>query len=285
MTVPVGVSMFVTDRSIGVGELAIAAEDRAFDVLWLPEHTHVPIESRAYGSSDEPLDPTYARAIDPFVGLATAAALTKRLRIGTKVCQLAQRDPIVTAKAAATLDVVSGGRFIFGVGYSWNRPELANHGVAYEQRRSLVRERLFAMRRLWQDDIASFDGEHVRLTASWSWPKPVQRPGLPVLLAGHPGPRLFRDIVDLADGWLPMGLLHAGDAAVTKLRRDMSDAGRNPNALEIVAGVSPATVDQVGRLTELGATSVVVNLPTDTRDETLRTLDALAAILRPTGAG
>src|SRR5680860_714763 len=169
--------MFATDRAMAIDALALACEERGFFSLYVPEHTHIPASrSTAAPTGGAQLGDEYSRTLDPFVALTTAAAATTRLRVGTGIALVAQRDPIVTAKEVATLDWLSGGRFTFGIGFGWNREEMADHGVEYSQRRAIVREKVLAMRRLWEDDEASFTGEHVQLSPSWAWPKPGQRP-------------------------------------------------------------------------------------------------------------
>ena len=190
----VGVTSMLTDLTMSPSELAVAVEERGFESLWLPEHSHIPTsrESPWPGSkpgSDEPLPYHYPRYVDLFVSLSMAAAVTSRIRLGSSVCLVAQHDPIQLAKQVATLDHLSGGRVILGIGYGWNREEAANHGmVEWGARREIVREKVAAMRRLWSDEVASFDGDHVHVAPSWMWPKPVQRGGPPVILGGGWGP-------------------------------------------------------------------------------------------------
>lgn len=208
-----GVTMFPTDRSIGIVELAHAVEERGFHSLWVPEHTHIPT-SRVTPppTGDEVLPEWYLRCLDPFVALSAAAAATQHLRLGTGICLVAQRDPIVTAKAVASLDLISGGRFSFGIGFGWNVDEMEDHGVPYKERRAIAREHVLAMQQLWANDEASFAGEQVQFSTSWSWPKPVQRPWPPVLLGGAAGPKLFAHIAEYGDGWIPIGGAGVGRA-------------------------------------------------------------------------
>src|SRR5438552_4243074 len=178
-----------------VASLARAVEERGLHSLYLPEHTHIPVSRRTPPpTGDAELAERYKRTPDPLVALAVAAAVTERIRLGTGICVIAQREPIVTAKAIATLDLVSNGRFVLGLGFNWNEDEVENHGVEMKRRRAVAREHVLAMQRLWADDVAGFEGEFVRFTPSWSWPKPVQKPWPPVLVGGAPGPRLFAHI-------------------------------------------------------------------------------------------
>lgn len=201
-----GITMFSTDLSMEVPALAVAAEERGFDSLYLPEHTHIPVSRRTPPpTGDAELAEEYKRTLDPFVALAGAATVTTTIRLGTGVALPAQREPIVTAKAVATLDQLSGGRFALGVGFGWNEDELADHGVAMADRRAVCREHVLAMQALWADDVAGFEGEHLRISPSWSWPKPVQRPGVPVLVGGGAGPKLFAHVAEYGTGWIPIG--------------------------------------------------------------------------------
>ena len=274
-----GVTIFPTDRSISIVDLARAAEDRGFDSLWVPEHTHIPVSRRTPPPTGAPILPEeYRRCLDPLVALTAAAVVTQRLRVGTGVCLVAQREPIVTAKAVATLDLISGGRFTFGVGFGWNEDELEHHGVAYRQRRDVAREHVLAMQRLWEDDQAAFEGKHVTFGPSWSWPKPVQRPRPPILLGGAAGPKLFAHIVEYGDGWIPIG--GAGlTASIPELQQAMSGAGRDPSSLQIVAFGSRPDPGKLEHFAGIGVTEVVFGLPSAPGDDVLRVLDRHAAAI------
>ena len=278
-----GVTMFATDVAIGVVELARAVEERGLDSLWLPEHTHIPITRKTPHPSGEELADKYKRSLDPLVALAAASTATTTLRLGTGVLLAAQRDPIVTAKAVASLDHVSGGRVAVGVGFGWNEDEMADHGVDYRTRRAVAREHVLAMQALWHDDEAEFAGEYVRFPQCWSWPKPAQRdqegrPHVPVLVGGAAGPKLFAHAVEYADGWMPIG--GAGlTEALPILRGALADAGRDPDHFEVVPF---ATIPEPGKLDhyqDLGATEVVFDLPSAPRDEVLPVLDRFAALV------
>ena len=270
--------MFVTDRAMDVTELAPALEERGLSSLFLPEHTHIPASRATPYPMGGDLPEQYWRTLDPFVALTAAASVTERLRLGTGICLVAQRDPIVTAKEVASVDLVSGGRFVFGIGFGWNREEMADHGVVYEQRRAIGREKVLAMQALWRDDEASFSGEHVHVSPSWSWPKPVQRPRPPVLVGGAAGPTLFAHIVEYADGWIPIG----GRGLTTTLpdlRRVAEEAGRDPAELRVVP---MAVVPDPGKLehyASLGIEEVVLQLPSAPRDRVLPVLDAYAELV------
>jgi probable F420-dependent oxidoreductase len=275
----IGVTLFTTDRSIGPVALAQAVEARGFHSLYVPEHTHIPVSRRTPPpTGDAVLPDEYKRTLDPFVALAAAAATTTRLRLGTGICLVAERDPIVTAKEVATLDVISGGRFVFGIGYGWNREEMAQHGVDFRDRRAVTRERMLLMERLWADDEAAFDGEHARLEPSWAWPKPVQRPRPPVLIGGAAGPTLFAHVAEYADGWMPIG--GAGVSNDLPVLQDrVAAAGRDPKALLVVLlGVLPDE-GKLAYYASRGITEVALRLPSAPHDEVLRALDRMAPLV------
>ena len=278
-----GVTMFVTDLSIDVVDLARAVEARGLDSLWLPEHTHIPTSRTTTHPSGGELPEKYKRSIDPLVGLAAAAVATSGLRLGTGILLPAQRDPIVTAKAVATLDHVSGGRLSLGVGFGWNQDEIADHGVAFRQRRAVAREHVLAMRELWGDDVASFSGEHVEVAPSWSWPKPVQRgadgrPAVPVLMGGMAGPKLLAHAVDYADGWMPVGGAGLSEA-LPELRVALEEAGRDPATFAVVPTAVLPEPGKLDHYAELGVTETVFDLPSAPRDEVLPVLDRYAALV------
>jgi probable F420-dependent oxidoreductase len=276
-----GVTVFPTDLSMNVIELARACEDRDLDSLWLPEHTHIPTSRRTPWPVDPtgqtPIDEKYKRSLDPLVALAAVAASTDRLRLGTGILLAAQRDPIVTAKAVASVDHLSAGRVALGMGFGWNEDEMAHHGVDYKRRRELGREHLLAMRRLWEDDEAEFHGTYVDFSASWSWPKPVQHP-LPVLLGGAAGPKLFAHIAEYAQGWIPIGGGGLRDA-LPHLRDAVADAGRDPALLEVAP---MAVIPEPGKLDHyeaLGCTEVVFDLPSAPAAKVLPILDRFAELV------
>lgn len=283
-----GITMFATDVSMDVVELAREAEARGLDSLWLPEHTHIPVERRTPPPTGEAeLAPEYKRCVDPLVALAAVASVTTTLRLGTGILLAAQREPIVTAKAVATLDQLSGGRMALGVGFGWNEDELADHGVAMADRRAVAREHLLAMQALWADDEASFAGEHVQLPPSWSWPKPVQRGEdgrtcVPVLHGGAAGPKLFAHIAEYGDGWIPIGGAGLTDA-LPQLRAVVADAGRDPDTLEIVPFGSLPSPGKLDHFERIGVTECVFRLPSAPRDVVLPILDEQAALVASRG--
>jgi len=254
-------------------ELARAAEERGFVSLYVPEHTHIPVSRRTPPpSGDAVLPDYYKRAFDPFVAMAMAAAATERLRVGTGICLVAQRDPIVTAKAVASLDHLSGGRFVFGVGFGWNADEIEDHGVEMSSRRDVAREHVLAMQRLWADDVAGFEGERVHLSPSWSWPKPTQKPWPPVLLGGAAGPTLFAHVAEYADGWMPIGGAGVSEA-LPQLHRATEAAGRDPATVRVIPF---GTIPDPGKLeyyASIGIDEVVLRVPAGDRDAVVPVLD------------
>ena len=278
-----GITMFPTDRSIGIVELAREAEARGFDSLWVPEHTHIPASRETPWPGGGDLPEQYWRCLDPVVAMTAAAMVTERLRVGTGIMLAAQREPIANAKAIATLDHVTGGRVSLGIGYGWNREEMAHHGVAYGERRDVTREHVLAMQALWRDDEAEFHGTYVDFAPSRSWPKPVQRdvegrPGVPVLVGGGAGPKLFAQVVEYADGWIPIG--GAGIAtALPQLRERWAEAGRDPAALQVVPFGTIPTVGKLDHYEALGITEAVALVPSEGRDKVLSWLDHVVEVI------
>jgi probable F420-dependent oxidoreductase len=279
MALPIGITMFATDVSIGPAELAREAEARGFESLFVPEHTHIPTSRRTPYPAGEPLPDEYRRTFDPFVALTAAAAATERIKVGTGICLVAQHHPINAAKATASIDVVSNGRFVFGVGFGWNHDEMEDHGVEPKRRRAQCREHVLAIKSLWQDDEASFDGEFVHLPPSWSWPKPIQRPHPPILVGGAAGPTLFQHIVEYADGWVPMGGRGLGEN-IPKLRGLAEDAGRDPASIRVTVAIdAPPDPARIERYSDLGVERLVLWLPSAAADVVLPILDRYAALM------
>ncbi|HMF82250.1 MAG TPA: LLM class F420-dependent oxidoreductase [Acidimicrobiia bacterium] len=274
-----GVTMFSTDLGMRPDDLALAAEERGFTSLYVPEHTHIPTSRRTPPpTGDAELPDHYKRAFDPFVGLTMAAAVTDRLRVGTGICLVAQRDPIVTAKSVASLDHLSGGRFVFGIGFGWNADEIENHGVETRRRRDIAREHVLAMQRLWDDDEASFDGEFVRLPPSWSWPKPVQKPWPPILVGGAAGPTLFAHIAEYANGWIPIGGSGIREAWPDLLRA-MEHAGRDPADVRVVPFGSIPEPGKLEYYESFGIDEVVLRVPLGDAGVVLPVLDDYAKLV------
>jgi len=258
-----GVQIFPTDETIPPDELARAVEGLGFESLWFAEHTHIPVGRRTPWPAGGPLPRFYSRTYDPFVALTAAAAATSTLRLGTGVCLVNQHHPINLAKQSASVDRLSAGRLLMGIGVGWNEDEMEHHGVDPRQRRAQTRERMLAVRRLWTEEEASFDGEFVRFSPSICHPKPTQRPGPPVLMGGAGGPVTFRHIAEYCDGWMP---LHGrGDpmSKVADLRRAVRDAGRDPDEVGISIYGCPQDEDVIDGYRSLGIERVIFWLPSD----------------------
>jgi probable F420-dependent oxidoreductase len=268
-----GVCMFATDYAIDVPELAREAEARGFESLWVPEHTHIPVSRRTPFPGSGPLPKEYSHTHDPFVALTAAAAVTSRLKVGTGICLVIERDPIVTAKCVASLDLLSGGRFLFGIGAGWNAEEMENHGTAFKTRFALMREQVLAMKEIWTRDEAAFHGEFVRFDPIWSWPKPAQKPHPPVLLGGESGHTLQR-VVDFCEGWFPRA--RAADAilpGLADLRARAEKAGRDPKTISTSVFGAPGDRALLDRWAAAGIERAILRLPAAERSTVLPLLD------------
>jgi len=279
LTIKIGICYFSTDYGIDIGELARAAEDRGFESLLVPEHTHIPVSRRTPYPAGGELPRAYAHTHDPFVALSFAAAATRKILLGTGVCLIPQRDPIVTAKCVASLDRLSNGRFIFGIGAGWNVDEMENHGARAETRFKLMRERVLAMQALWTEDEAAFHGEMVSFDPVWMYPKPQQRPHPPILLGGA-GEHTLERVVEFCQGWLPIARSGFDPMkAVAALRRAASQAGRDYSTLSISAFAVPAEEAAVAQCRAAGIDRAVLMVPDVSRDEILKGLDRAARLL------
>jgi probable F420-dependent oxidoreductase len=275
-----GLCMFATEYAIGIDELARAAEERGFESLWVPEHTHIPKSRKTPFPAGEPLPKEYSHTLDPFVSLMAAAAATKKLRVGTGICLVIERDPIVTAKEVASLDLLSGGRFELGIGAGWNQDEMENHGTIYKARYPILREKVLAMKEIWTKDEAQFHGEFVNFDPIWAYPKPVQKPHPPVLIGGESGHTLQR-VVDFCDGWFPRGrspeiIL----PALKELKTRAAKAGRDMKTITVsVFGAKPeaGVLDQYAAA---GVTRAILRLPSEGRHTILPMLDQFAKLIR-----
>ncbi|MDP7546924.1 MAG: TIGR03619 family F420-dependent LLM class oxidoreductase [Alphaproteobacteria bacterium] len=274
----VGVLIFATDYTIRTDELAIALEARGFESLFLPEHTHIPASrlSPWPGGADLPRD--YWHTHDPFVALSYAAAVTTKLKLGTGICLLAQREAIVTAKSVASLDMMSKGRFIFGIGGGWNVEEMEDHGVTYKTRFAQMREQVLAMKSLRMEEDAAYHGDYVNFDASWAYPKPVQKPHAPVILGGETDYTLRR-VVDYCDGWLPRAR-HGFDAAenMARLKYFADEAGRDMSELSVSVFGAPADAGVLAGYAEAGVNRALLTLPSAPRDEIMGLLDEYAPL-------
>lgn len=272
-----GLSIFPTAESIQPAELARLAEERGFESLWFPEHTHIPVSRDTPYPGGGELPDEYRRIYDPFIALTAAAAFTERLLLGTGICLIVERDPITTAKEVATLDQISGGRFLFGVGAGWNEEEMANHGTDPSRRFGLMRERIEAMKAIWTEDEAAYHGKRVDFDPIWSWPKPVQSPHPPILVGGNSDGALDR-VVAVADEWIPNPETRLGDlpGRIEELQRRGAAAGRDRIPVTFYA-VKPER-EALRRFADAGVDRAVFYLPTGSREETEPVIDALAAL-------
>lgn len=273
-----GVVTFVTDYSMPPAELARAVEDHGLESMWVTEHTHIPAvrESAWPGGAELPRE--YSHTIDPFVALSMAAAVTSTLRLGTGVCLVVQHDPIVLAKVIASLDHLCGGRLLFGVGAGWNREEMRNHGVDPATRFGNMRERVEALRAIWSQEEASYAGRHVSFDRIWSWPKPAQAGGPPVLIGGS-GPKVLDRVLAWGDGWAPIGR-QTGDLSeiadrIVELQERAAGAGRDRIPVTVYGGST--TPETLGRFAEIGIDRVLHLLPSAPADELLPRLATIAA--------
>ena len=272
-----GVAIFPTDETITPARVGVLAEQRGFDSLWFPEHTHIPTARETPYPDGGELPDHYWRVLDPFVSLASAAAATTRLRLGTGICLVIQRDPIVTAKEVATLDLLSGGRFEFGVGAGWNRGEVENHGTDFTRRFTVMRERVEAMQAIWTQDAASYHGRFVNFESIASWPKPVQRPYPPVLVAGS-GPTVLDRVLAYGDGWMPE-YEEALAARIAELQRRAQEAGRPHIPVTYFGAKRDAAL--VMRLADAGVDRILFYLPQADEGVVERSMDELAAMIAP----
>jgi probable F420-dependent oxidoreductase len=275
----VGLYYFPTDYGIDIRELAIAAEERGFDSLLLPEHTHIPKSRRTPYPGGGELPKEYSHTHDPFVALSFAAAVTKKILLGTGICLIPQRDPIVTAKCVASVDRLSGGRFIFGIGGGWNVDEMENHGAHYETRFKLMRERILAMKALWTQEEAAFHGQMVNFDPVWMYPKPLQRPHPPILLGGGSDHTLKR-VVEFCDGWMPIARRDFDPKnEVARLRQAASAAGRDFSTLSVSVFAAPADKAILAQYRDAGIDRVFLTVPDLTRDEIISVLDKNATLV------
>jgi probable F420-dependent oxidoreductase len=269
-----GIAMFVTDDCVGPHDLGRLVEQHGFDSLFVPEHTHIPL-SRKTPHGGELSFENLKRTLDPFVALTAAAIATRTLKVGTGVLLVPQHDPIVTAKEIASLDHVSNGRFLFGVGAGWNVDEMENHGTDPSTRFALMRERVLAMQQIWTADEAEFHGVHVDFDPIWSWPKPVQRPYPPVLMGGS-GPKALDRVLDYADGWCPsLEPLATLGPRIMELQRRAAELGRPPVPVTVFIPEDP-TAELLRGLDELGVARAVTWLDPGPEDEVERTLEHVA---------
>lgn len=276
----VGAFYFPVDYGIDIAELAKALEDRGFDSLYVPEHTHIPASRKSPFPGGGELPRRYSHTHDPFVALSFAAAATRKLKLGTGILLVPQHEPIVTAKAIASLDRLSGGRFVFGIGGGWNVEEMENHGATYRTRFRQMREHVLAMKALWTQDEASYDGEFVKFDRVWSWPKPAQQPHPPIILGGETDHTLRR-VIDYCDGWFPRprGGFDVVQG-VARLRQMAEKAGRDPATIATIVFGAANDARALESYGKAGIQSALLAIPDEGRDEILRHLDRIAPLAK-----
>jgi probable F420-dependent oxidoreductase len=277
----VGLTMFVTDYSIAPQDLASEAEARGFESIWLPEHTHIPASRKTpYPAGELPKE--YWHTLDPFAALAAAAVVTKTIKLGTGICLFIERDTITTAKEAATVDHLSGGRFLFGVGGGWNVEEMENHGTVHKTRFKKLREQIFAAREIWTKESAEFHGELVSFDPIWCHPKPVQKGGPPVIVGGM-SPQAMDRALDYADGWLPIDGGMGPDSVrplLDEFLRRLHAKGKPRSAMSLTVYAVKPDRAALDKYREMGVDRVTLRMRPEARDVVLPKLDRLAALLQ-----
>ena len=274
-----GTMLYSTDYAMRPDHFAVASEERGFESVWYPEHTHIPASRRTPFPGGGELPREYWHIHDPFIALTAAAIATRSIKVATGVCLITERDPIVTAKAVASLDQLSGGRFLFGIGAGWNAEEMENHGTAFEQRWKVLEERIEAMKACWTQDDSSYHGTHVNFGPIWSWPKPLQKPHPPIVMGAASAWGRER-VARYCDGWVPL------PAQMKNIKADLADLnerlrrhGRRPEDIEISFFWAPENVDKLKHYRDLGVHRVILACPADSNDATLSLLDRHAALM------
>ena len=270
-----GVAIFPTDYAISMTELAPAVEQMGFESLWVAEHSHIPTSRLSPWAGGAELPKHYWHTLDPFVALTVAALASKTIRIGTAICLLVERDPIHTAKEVASVDLVSNGRFIFGIGGGWNREEMADHGTDFSTRWKLLRERVEAIKTIWTEDVAEYHGDMVDFGPMWEYPKPVQKPHPPIILGGS-GPKILERLVRYADGWMP------NRGRVIERIPELQDLAKAAGRERIPVTYYPKPgAEEIERLAKAGVDRCIYYVPPDGRDAALKELEELAGTVRP----
>ena len=277
-----GAYMFSTDYSIRPDDLAQLLEERGFESLWVPEHSHIPASRRSPWPGGPDLPEMYWHTYDPFVALTAAATVTTTLRLGTGICLMVERDPIITAKEVASLDMLSNGRFIFGIGGGWNAEEMGHHGTNFRRRWRLLRERILAMKEIWTKDEPEYHGEFVNFDKMWSYPKPVQKPHPPIIMGGD-GATTFDRVIEYCDGWMPIGGRSSQGPSlpekIAMLKRQAEDSGRDPASISISTFGTRPESDLIRRMEAMGVDRVVFGLPSEKRDTVLAIIDECAKFI------
>ena len=270
-----GVAVFPTEYAISMTELAPSAEQLGFESLWVAEHSHIPTSRLSPWAGGSELPQNYWHTMDPFVALTAAALASKTIRVATGICLLVERDPIHTAKEVASVDHLSNGRFIFGIGGGWNREEMADHGTAFSTRWKLLREKVEAIKTIWTEDVAEYHGDLVRFGPMWEYPKPVQKPHPPIVLGGS-GPKILERVVRYADGWMP------NRGQVIERIPELQDMAKAAGRSRIPVSYYPNPgVEEIERLAKAGVDRCIYYVPPDGRDPALKKLSDLGELVRP----
>ena len=273
----IGLFPFSTDYSMPIDRLAIAAEKRGFDSIWLPEHTHIPANRLTPYPGGGDLPKEYSHTLDPFVALGIAAGVTTKLKLATGICIAIEHQALTLAKTVATLDHISNGRVLLGLGAGWNREEMENHGTQYESRFRKLEEQMAALKEIWTNDEASFHGEFENFDSVWSWPKPVQNPHPPLILGGETDHTLRR-IVRFGDGWLPRAMRPEIVAkGMGKLARFAEQAGRDPASISVSVFAPPPKDMVINQFRETAVERVILMIPPQDEAKTLARMDRYAA--------
>ncbi len=274
-----GGAMFFTDYSMSAMDLATALEERGFESVWAPEHSHIPLSRKTPFPGGGDLPKEYYDAMDPFVTLTAAAMVTKKLKVGTGVLLVQQRDTIQTAKLVASIDQVSQGRFLFGVGGGWNQDEMEDHGTVFASRFKRMRESVEAMKEIWTKSKAEYHGEFVNFDPMMAWPKPVQKPHPPIIVGGA-WPHAARRVIRYGDGWIPLAGRNDLGAILPEFRKMAQEAGRDPAAIELTAWGAPEDADGIKRFADLGISRVVTTFRPEAADKVMPAIDRWAALIR-----
>ena len=276
----VGVFYFPTDYGINIAELAKALEDRGFDSLFVPEHTHIPLSRKSPFPGGGELPKRYSHTHDPFVALSFAAAATSKLKVGTGILLVPQHEPIATAKSIASLDQLSGGRFVFGIGAGWNEDEMNNHGVKFADRFNQMGDYVLAMKALWTKDAAGYHGKFAKFDPVWSWPKPARKPHPPILLGGE-SDHTLRRVVDYCDGWFPRTRTgFDAPQSIARLHTMAAKRGRDPKTLSITVFGAPTKQEALDEYAKAGIDGALLAINDDSRDDILRYLDKIAPLAK-----
>jgi probable F420-dependent oxidoreductase len=274
-----GITMFATDYAMRPDDLAPACEERGFESVWFPEHTHIPASLRTPPPFGTKVPRYLWHLHDLFVTLTAAAVATKTIKVGSGICLVIERDPIILAKEVASVDQLSGGRLLFGIGGGWNAEEMENHGTPFQRRWKVLRERIEAMKKIWTEEAAEYHGEFVNFAPIWSYPKPLQKPHPPIILGTLSTKGLHR-VVQYCDGWIPTGVrIEELPAAIKDLHTHAEQAGRKPSDVPVSIFGAPGEEALLRRYQELGVERVVFTVPSKEKDQVLPLLDTYAALL------